>query len=123
VSPLLAAASIRLIWQVDPTIQMDGVGPEVVLNLFRILQEAVNNCVRHALAKNITISVTQNASEVNVRVQDDGGGFDPAAISVGHYGLAGMRLRAQKIGALIQFFSNKEQGTNITLTWPRVVAS
>ena len=119
ISPLLSASNITLRWQVDRSMQVEGLGPEVVLNLFRILQEAVNNAVRHAQAKSITIAITQDANDVLLSVADDGLGFDPSRKHDGHYGLSGMQRRAEKIGAILSVSTEANVGTAVSLRLPR----
>ena len=115
ITPLLSASKIRLHWQVDHTVQVDGLGPEVVLNLFRILQEAINNAVRHASAKTITMAIAQDVGAVLLSVSDDGIGFDPAQTMDGHYGLSGMQRRAEKIGVLLRVSAEANAGTVVSL--------
>ena len=115
ITPLLNASNIRLQWQVDHAVQVDGLGPEVVLNLFRILQEAINNAVRHAHAKTITMAIAQDSGAVLLSVADDGVGFDPTQTMDGHYGLSGMQRRAEKIGALLRVSAEANAGTVVSL--------
>ena len=97
---------------------------EVELHLFRIVQEACENSLRHARAKNIMISGSLNTREISLHLQDDGIGFDPdetlnldTLISKKHFGLAGMVERAAIIGAEVGIESSPEVGTRIQITW------
>src|SRR5688500_19410747 len=65
--------------------------------LYRISQEALHNVVKHAAARQVTLSIDRTAGGVRLRIADDGKGFDAAAVPDGHLGLAGMRARAAKI--------------------------
>jgi signal transduction histidine kinase len=84
--------------------------------LFRITQEAIANAVRHAQAHSIQVSLTYASALAMIEVVDDGCGFDvgqaPAAAD-GHFGLVGMRERAQRIGATIKLESSLGGGTRI----------
>jgi two-component system, NarL family, sensor histidine kinase UhpB len=109
IAPMLRANSIALRWRVDDTVKVDGLGPEVVLNLFRILQEAINNAVRHAQADSITVSIALDSNDVLLSVADNGKGFDVKQNLDGHYGLSGMHRRAEKIGAQLRVSSQASQ--------------
>ena len=67
--------------------------------LYRIAQEALHNVVKHAAARQVRVEVRQHDGGVRLRVEDDGKGFDPATVPDGHLGLAGMRARADRVGA------------------------
>ena len=72
--------------------------------LFRIAQEALSNAVKHAGASHIDLALAFEPERVRLVVTDNGCGFDPAAapgVTAGHFGLAGMRERAQGLGSLI----------------------
>lgn len=87
------------------------------MNLYRTLQEAVNNAVKYASAQKIAIKIWQNADDILITVSDDGSGFDTPAARAGN-GLGNMQRRMEAIGAGIQIDSNPGQGTRITIEWP-----
>ena len=85
-------------------------------NLLRIGQEAVNNAVKHAKAKLISINLVFDARRVQLSVKDDGCGFDNRAADngqAGHFGLIGMRERAEQIGGTLSIHSSKGSGTEV----------
>lgn len=91
-------------------------------HLFRIVQEACENALRHAQAKNIAISGTLAHQRISMVIEDDGAGFDTpqdlsSLIINQHFGLAGMVERAHLIGAEINIQSRLNSGTKIRLTW------
>ena len=86
--------------------------------LYRISQEALHNVVKHAGARQVRLEVGRIASGVRLRITDDGKGFDPARVPDGHLGLAGMRTRADKIGARFSVKSVAGQGTTIEVVVP-----
>ena len=86
--------------------------------LYRIAQEALHNVVKHAGARQVRLEVGRIASGVRLRITDDGKGFDPARVPDGHLGLAGMRTRADKIGARFSVKSVPGQGTTIEVVVP-----
>ena len=92
---------------------------EVETNLLRIGQEAVNNAVKHARAKRIEVGLNFDTRKVQLSVRDDGRGFDPSEqIADGHFGLLGMRERAEQIGGVLSIDSAPERGTQIAIEVP-----
>jgi signal transduction histidine kinase len=81
--------------------------------LYRIAQEALHNVVKHAAAREVRVRVRQADGGVRLRVEDDGKGFDPAGVPDGHLGLAGMRARAERVGATFACESKPGKGTSI----------
>ena len=86
--------------------------------LYRISQEALHNVVKHAGARQVRLELGRIASGVRLRIADDGKGFDPSRVPDGHLGLAGMRARAEKIGARFSVKSEPGQGTTIEVVVP-----
>jgi signal transduction histidine kinase len=91
----------------------------VETNLLRIGQEAVNNAVKHAHAKRIDVGLNFDTRNVQLTVRDDGRGFDSNnQIADGHFGLIGMRERAEQIGGILTIESAIERGTRIAVDVP-----
>jgi ligand-binding sensor domain-containing protein/signal transduction histidine kinase len=93
--------------------------------VYRIGREALINAFRHAQARHIEIELKFSSSNFHVVVRDDGMGIDPAIVAAGregHWGLSGMRERADRIGAHFHVFSRASEGTEIELTVPAYVA-
>lgn len=91
--------------------------PAVALNLFRICQEAFNNCLKHAQCKNIYIQF-ESTQEVLFcyKIVDDGIGFDwEQAKQKGHYGLVNMEARAKETQAGLTVASEIGNGTTLTI--------
>jgi PAS domain S-box-containing protein len=86
--------------------------------LYRICQEALHNIVKHAAARQVTLSIERTPSGLLVRIVDDGKGFELASVPDGHLGLAGMRARAEKIGASFEVTSKPGAGTTIAVSVP-----
>jgi signal transduction histidine kinase len=113
--------------EISAEIQADGDWryPEVVENnLYRIVQEACENSLHHAHAKRITIFGRLHQEEIDIRVGDDGIGFNSDInlkldhmLANKHFGLVGMLERANLIGADISVNSKPNQGTKIQATW------
>jgi signal transduction histidine kinase/streptogramin lyase len=94
---------------------------EVGQNLLRIAQEAVANALKHAKARNISVELERTNHALCLRVKDDGEGFDPSAalsILAGHYGILGMRERAERLGGKFDLESGPGAGTLLEVTVP-----
>ena len=90
--------------------------PDVEQAVYRILQEALENVVHHANARKLTVVFSQDEGQVRLSVCDDGQGFNPRQqVTVGHYGLQGMRERAELVGGLVQVTSQPQNGTAVQL--------
>ncbi len=92
---------------------------EVHVAFYRIAQEALNNVIKHAQARQVSVSLTcaQAPVRVELRIADDGRGFDPAAVSPEHLGLDIIRERAQAIGASLAIQSAPGGGTQVVVMW------
>jgi signal transduction histidine kinase len=90
-------------------------------NLLRIGQESINNAVKHSQAQHIFVNLVFDARRVQLSVRDDGHGFDsqPAENGQdGHFGLIGMRERAEQIGGTLSIHSAEGSGTEVVADVP-----
>ncbi|APY10241.1 hypothetical protein BWZ22_02870 [Seonamhaeicola sp. S2-3] len=85
------------------------------MNIYRIIQEAVNNAIKHAKASNINVQIENTKHTIIFKIKDDGNGFEINNIEEGN-GLTNMKKRAADIEAEITYLSKKEKGTEIILT-------
>src|SRR5216110_2557726 len=97
--------------------------PALQATVYRVLQEALTNVAKHAGARSVRVRLVRNKATVELRVQDDGAGFDPAAgaeLAVGdrHFGLQVMRERAALLGGSVKVESRPGAGTTITAHFP-----
>jgi ligand-binding sensor domain-containing protein/signal transduction histidine kinase len=95
--------------------------PQVENNLLRIGQEAVNNAVRHARARTINVHLSYDAERAQLSVKDDGEGFDASAEgngSGGHFGILGMRERAEEMGGSVVINSSPGAGSEVLVSVP-----
>jgi PAS domain S-box-containing protein len=92
----------------------DLLSDEQALHLYRIVQEALANVVRHGYARSVRVRVARHGSRVTAIVSDDGVGFDPRARG-GGLGLITMRERAELIGATMTIRSTRGRGTEVRL--------
>jgi signal transduction histidine kinase len=84
--------------------------------IYRLVQEAVNNAVRHANARTVEVSVRKERQQVNVTVQDDGAGFDTRFIR--GLGLLGMEERVRRLGGRLKISSKPGRGTLVDAALP-----
>lgn len=89
--------------------------PEIESNLYRIVQEALNNCAKHAKCTRVSIILERRAGYVLLIIEDDGAGFDVPSeiISKRNMGLVSMRERAALIGGTFDIESTPTKGTTI----------
>jgi signal transduction histidine kinase len=90
--------------------------------VYRIAGEAVRNSFQHAQARGVEVEIRYDRQQLRVRIRDDGRGIDPQLLRTdglsGHYGLRGMRERAQSLGGELTIWSEVNSGTEIDLTVP-----
>jgi signal transduction histidine kinase len=110
-----AASGLALTADIDELEGMLTKNDEV--NVYRIVQEAVNNMVRHARARSGRVAVRVGEHEIDIRIEDDGVGFDPAAQAAG-LGLAGIAERARILGGGMTVRSSPGQGTAVSVSIP-----
>jgi PAS domain S-box-containing protein len=127
---LIEAAGSRS--QVPITLQIEGgsqprLPPDVHIAFYRIAQEALNNVARHADATQARVSLRYRSRptghgeavvrRAEMRISDNGRGFDPAQVTPAHLGLGIMRERAQAVDARLAIISRPGHGTRIVVTW------
>ena len=90
---------------------------EVQVAIYRICQEALNNVAKHAGASAVEISLKHEGNGIELRIQDNGCGFDPGEAISGHYGLSMMRERAEAVRAVLSIISEPGRGTELVIHW------
>jgi signal transduction histidine kinase len=93
--------------------------------VYRIGREALANAFRHSQANKIEVELEYSTKHLRVLVRDDGTGIDPNVLDSGrdgHWGLAGMRERAESIGARFRVWSRARAGTEVELSIPSHIA-
>jgi signal transduction histidine kinase len=95
----------------------------VETNLYRIVQEALNNVLKHSEATNVNVVLQLRAKDLVLTIEDNGKGFDPEAGSspdrkFGGQGLIGMRERAEWIGGSVEIESKPGNGTTLWIRTP-----
>jgi signal transduction histidine kinase len=114
--PRLKAQGIALDWQVADVPKLACLTPRNVLQVLRILQEALSNVLKHAQASRVRIATAVAAGRVTIDVGDNGRGFAGSEALAGR-GLTNMRQRAQTIGGELQLRSSG-RGTTVSLHLP-----
>jgi signal transduction histidine kinase len=89
--------------------------PEAELALFRCLQEALTNVLRHAHATSVNVAILDAGNGIILRVSDNGQGLPPELERNGHMGLAGMRERIGSVGGTLQLRSPGDAVNGTTL--------
>jgi nitrate/nitrite-specific signal transduction histidine kinase len=90
---------------------------EVKIAFYRIAQEALNNIAKHSGARQVELHLECQPGHLNLRIKDDGLGFEVNSIPPGHMGIGIMQERANSIGAILKIESQLGQGTTVELDW------
>jgi signal transduction histidine kinase len=102
------------------------VDPLVAAETRRIAGEALFNIARHARADSVDVAITYGERQLGVQIRDDGVGIAPSVLAQGskdgHFGLIGMRERAERIGGALSIDSGAGKGTDVILTLPARLA-
>jgi signal transduction histidine kinase len=99
--------------------------PEIQHEIYRIGREALVNAFCHAAPTRIELELEYSDHELRMRIRDNGRGIPPQVLGKGrdgHWGLAGMRERATRIGGLLEIQSSTAAGTEVTLSVPTSIA-
>lgn len=108
--------AITVRWQA-----LTPIPPPTDTAVFRIVQEALQNVVKHAQAQHVEVQAVERDGLLRVSIVDDGRGFDPKRVQhldPNHFGLAGMKARAQQVGATLEVDSTPGQGAAVLLHVP-----
>lgn len=95
--------------------------PDMEIGIYRIMQEALQNVSAHARAQSARVSIYFEPGQVALTIADDGCGFDPDHVShngADHFGIMGMRERAESMGGTLSIQANGARGTQVNLWVP-----
>jgi signal transduction histidine kinase len=95
-----------------------GLPPDQETAIYRIVQEALTNIVKHAKATSVSIIVMASGESVRLVIEDDGDGFDPSTVREGALGLVGIRERVAILGGRFELESAPGDGTTIVVELP-----
>lgn len=111
----LASQNIQFNFQVDENIKANTIFTSLEgINMYRIIQEAINNALKYANPTKVDVLVRQNINKLNIDIIDNGNGFDIATVQLGN-GLNNMKKRAHEIGAEFSVSSNNNEDTTIKI--------
>ncbi len=111
----LAAQNIKFSFNVDTSLDDDIAFTSVKgMNIYRIIQEAINNALKYAEATYINVDISEENNKMIVRIKDNGKGFDENSVKLGN-GLNNMKKRAEDIKAQLSIQSVVGEGTDIRL--------
>jgi len=95
--------------------ELPGLTPAEEQCIYRVAQEALSNVMRHSRATHVRVELQHTPGELMLTITDDGKGFDPDQVNGEHFGLKGLRERADMVGAKLDVFSDLQRGTRLTL--------
>ena len=84
------------------------------MNIYRTIQEAINNALKYAKANKITVNISRINDKINIEITDNGIGFDKESIVMGN-GLLNMQKRIEEINGSFEVISSLGKGTNIKI--------
>lgn len=113
----LQTGGLKLEWDVQDLPPLAWLEPPDALHVLRLMQEALNNVVKHAGASRVRMVTRHHGSYVEIRVEDDGAGFDLQSIQHGR-GLKSQLKRAQRLGGKLRIDSTPGMGTRLSLRLP-----
>ena len=104
-------------------VQEREVPQDLKTTIYRFVQEAMNNAAKHSKAGNVSLSLTRHDGILQLKVQDDGKGFNVEAVLASSadlrgFGLASLRERTELSGGRFNIYSARESGTLLTASWP-----
>ena len=104
------------------SLHVDGLpaapGETLRISIYRIVQEAVNNAIRHAQSRHIAIDIKCEADDLLLRIEDDGHGLAQDWQQPGHYGVRGMKERAAMLGGQLELLDRPGQGVSVIARLP-----
>lgn len=106
---------LALTWEIE---EIHNLSNGIEDHLFRILQEALSNTLRHARATSISVKLFTLQDQVRLRIADDGVGFDPEGEKMTSYGLASIRERINELGGALDIYSAIGKGTQLEVRIP-----
>jgi signal transduction histidine kinase len=110
-------SELNIEWDIDDTPPSNRFQPSEALHLMRIIQEALNNILKHASAKQVKVTTRSNTDGIDVVITDDGRGFDPHSVTHGR-GLRSMQRRSRQLGGALELVTAPGEGTSLILSLP-----
>ncbi|WP_298554059.1 sensor histidine kinase [uncultured Algibacter sp.] len=111
----ISSCSIRFDLNIDESFSKDIEFASVKgMNIYRIIQEAINNAIKYSEAKAVSVNMSENNQGVKIEIKDNGKGFNPEKVSSGN-GLNNIKKRAHDIDGVISITSVENEGTSVVL--------
>ena len=101
-------------FNVEETLNQMKFSSVIGINLYRTIQEAVNNAVKYSEAKEINVNVTTENQKIHIEIKDNGKGFDQEIVESGN-GLRNMKKRIEEVGGIIDIQSDVGKGTRVKI--------
>ncbi len=102
---------------IDSNIKWEEISNSLKINLYRIVQEGLQNIIKYANASNIKIDIKRTNNTLNAQIIDDGVGFSVSTKKKG-IGIQNMISRAQELEGTFEIKSKKEKGTTLVISFP-----
>ncbi|MBN8640272.1 MAG: sensor histidine kinase [Flavobacteriales bacterium] len=109
-----AKEDVRFKFNVDNQLSDTRFTSLVGINVYRVIQEAINNAIKYSDAKNITVEVEKVNNQIEITIQDDGKGFDLDTADLGN-GIQNMKKRIEDVGGTFELVSAQNTGTTINI--------
>jgi signal transduction histidine kinase len=114
----IASEKTKFNFNIDSNVNVDYLFTSVEgMNIYRIIQEAINNALKYSEASEITVKISDKENRFRIAISDNGKGFDKEEIEAGN-GLLNMQKRSREIGADLEINSSESIGTNVSLEVP-----
>lgn len=110
----MGRTALMVTWRIEGKVDAS---PAHKVVIYRTMQEALNNVIKHANADNVQLVLRQNEQGLALVILDDGDGFDPDMISGERFGLKMMAERVEASGGTLQVTSHPDEGTAIQAVW------
>lgn len=117
IDKLKQANLFALIYFIDPQVEAIRFNQTVAHEIYRIIQEALSNIIKHAAANSVDITISENQGTVEIMIEDDGKGYDTLTSTEG-IGLRMMKERAAALKATFSIESTPNQGTVLLVAIP-----
>ncbi len=113
------SSNIAIDFQPDHQFAWDSLHSDIKINSYRITQELLQNCVKHARCKNVNVVFQKDKNSLHLTVKDDGVGFDDSKKKKG-IGVKNIISRVKKMEAQLEIKSQPEKGTEVIITIPNI---
>jgi signal transduction histidine kinase len=118
----IEAAGVKLRWQMVDLPTLSWLEPSLALDLLRLMQEAINNVLKHSHATELAIGALDTGDAIELLMHDNGQGFDLKSATGAGRGIRTMKVRAERLGAQLIISSQQLAGTTIQLRLSKIAA-